>query len=157
LNCIEARDYVNRAKYISLSPLTLKLVDDFDPGYSFVDIHLNRHLVTSEKKTRLLPLLPLQYFPIIWVSDTPPHGEAQMSIGSKRITIRIGDELNAMVSDAVERRNNGSNQSKHWTTSEYIIQAIVEKLNHDNRSKGDDTKIRQLLVCENEAREVWEE
>ncbi len=80
-----------------------------------------------------------------------------MSKGSQRITIRIPDELREDLDNAVDKRNDPKTQTKHWTLTEYIVQAIVEKLNHDNRSCKRDYRKRQCLPSENMRREYWEE
>lgn len=80
-----------------------------------------------------------------------------MSKGTNRITIRVPDDLREDIASAVERRNNTSNQTKHWTMTEYIIQAVVDKINHDSRSRGCDERKRQEQPAENFPREYWGE
>lgn len=80
-----------------------------------------------------------------------------MSQGSHRITLRIGDELRADIDEAVTKRNDASGATKFWTVSEYCIQAIVDKLNHDRRSRRADDRRRQAKVDDNLPREYWEE
>lgn len=58
-----------------------------------------------------------------------------MSKGSKVIIVRIGDALDAAVRSAVQKRNDGPNQVRHWTVSEWVRQAIIDKLAHDKRSR----------------------
>jgi hypothetical protein len=80
-----------------------------------------------------------------------------MSKGTNRITIRVPDALRDDIADAVEKRKADPMMSKQWTMTEYIVQAIVDKLNHDRRSRKDDGKRRQLKQESNEPREYWEE
>lgn len=80
-----------------------------------------------------------------------------MSLGSKRITIRVGDEICDDIRRAVELRNDPKTQTKHWTMTEYVIQAIVDKLNHDLRGRRRDERKRQAKIDDNQPREYWEE
>lgn len=80
-----------------------------------------------------------------------------MSKGSTRITIRIGDDLLEEIKATVHRRNNAKNQKKHWDKTEYIIEAIVDKLNHDRRSRSDAERFRHSKPDDNMPREVWTE
>lgn len=77
-----------------------------------------------------------------------------MSKGSKRVTIRIGEELLRKMHEAVDRRNNRSNAAVCWSVSEFVVQAVVDKLNHDLRSARKPIKIRQVKTGENTNRDV---
>jgi len=54
-----------------------------------------------------------------------------MSLGSKRITIRVGDELYDDVAEAVRQRNELSGAKKYWTVTEYVIDALVDEALED--------------------------
>lgn len=80
-----------------------------------------------------------------------------MSIGSRRITIRVGDAMLDDIRRSVDKRNNSDGQTKDWTVTEYVIQAIVDKLNHDSRSSRRDERKFQVKIDDNLPREYWEE
>lgn len=80
-----------------------------------------------------------------------------MSLGSKRITLRIGDAMRDDIEDSVRKRNDANGATKFWTISEYCIQAIVDKMNHDRRSRKSDDRRRQAKIDDNQPREYWEE
>lgn len=80
-----------------------------------------------------------------------------MSIGSKRITLRIGDAMLSDVRDAVKLRNDNPKATRHWTVTEYVLEAVVNKLNHDRRSnRKSDRRRQELPVDGNEPREYEE-
>jgi len=80
-----------------------------------------------------------------------------MSRGSHRITIRIGTEMRDDIDLAVTCRNSLSGNLKNWTVSEFVIQAIVDKLNHDRRGRRAADRRRQQKIDDNQPREYWEE
>jgi len=77
-----------------------------------------------------------------------------MNNGSKRITIRIGDELLQLVREEVAKKTNSPATGGNWTVSEWILQAVVEKLNHARRSRGSDERVTHLVVDENAPRVI---
>ncbi len=80
-----------------------------------------------------------------------------MNAGSSRITLRIGDDLRALIDAAVDKRNNGSITKKHWKLTDYCIQAILDKLNHDRRSCEAEERVVQEIVAPNTPRIITEE
>ena len=109
----------------------------------------------NRKNKGQLPLLSFSVDPRMWVSDTHIQEKA-MNKGSKRVTIRIGDELLELVREELDRRST-SPALEPWTVSDYIIQAVAEKLSKARRSRGDDAQVRQEKVNEYLPREVTEE
>jgi len=79
-----------------------------------------------------------------------------MNKGSKRVTIRIGDQLLELVREELDRRSTSA-AVEPWTVSDYIIQAVAEKLSKARRSRGDEAQVRQEKVNEYLPREVSEE
>jgi len=57
-----------------------------------------------------------------------------MSKGNAVWTVRIGVPLSEAIEDAIERRNKHS-RAEPWTFSDFIRQAIQEKLAHMSRSR----------------------
>lgn len=57
-----------------------------------------------------------------------------MSKGNPRVTVRLEPRLLESVASAVDKRNAGCVTIRHWTLSDYIVQAIRDKLAHDRRS-----------------------
>jgi hypothetical protein len=72
---------------------------------------------------------------MIGVSDTYTKG-IPMSKGSTRVTVRMGDEIIAAIQAQVHALNMRPGANRDWTISEYIIQSVVAKLRHTQRSKG---------------------
>lgn len=79
-----------------------------------------------------------------------------MSEGSHRFTVRIGDELRAEMEETITRLNANPMAKRSWTLSEFIVQAIVEKLSHDKRSRGERKKVTAEKPDENMPREIQE-
>jgi len=77
-----------------------------------------------------------------------------MNKGSTRVTIRIGDELLQAVRDEVAKKTSSPSSGGSWTASEWIIQAIVDKLNHARRSRGQEEKVTHLVTDENAPRVI---
>ncbi len=77
-----------------------------------------------------------------------------MSIGSKRVTIRMGDDLVDLIREAVKRRNDASNATQEWKLSDYVIEAVKDKLNHDRRSRNAGEKVQVVKIADNMPREV---
>ena len=59
-----------------------------------------------------------------------------MNKGSKRVTVRMGDEMISAIRAQVKHLNADPGANREWTLSEYILQACVEKLRHAQRSRG---------------------
>ena len=79
------------------------------------------------------------------------------SLGSTRKTIRIGDDMLALVQEQIERRNKTKPAERPWVFTDYVMQAIADKLSHDRRGRKEATKIVQEKCDENMPREVFEE
>jgi len=109
----------------------------------------------SKKNKGDCPLLSFSVDPRMGVSDTPIQEKA-MNKGSKRVTIRIGDQLLELVREELDRRSTSA-AVEPWTVSDYIIQAVAEKLSKARRSRGDEAQVRQEKVNEYLPREVSEE
>jgi len=77
-----------------------------------------------------------------------------MSKGSKRVTIRVGEELLELIDEAIERHNAVPGIAEHWNRSDFIIKAIEDKLNHGHRSAKRDREVRVIKVDDNMPREV---
>jgi hypothetical protein len=89
------------------------------------------------------------------VSDTP-IGICIMNKGSTRKTIRFGDDLLALIDDELARRN-ARNTVAPITFSDYVLQAIEDKLNHARRSRKEDVKVKVEKIDDYRPREVTEE
>jgi hypothetical protein len=59
-----------------------------------------------------------------------------MNGGSKKATVRFGDELFDEIKERVRVLNERPGASREWTFSEFVVQACVEKLRHTQRSCG---------------------
>jgi len=79
-----------------------------------------------------------------------------MSKGSRRVTIRIGDELLDLVQEAITRHNESTNSAEPWTLSDLIVKAIGDKLNHGHRSARRERIVDVIKVADNEPRVVEE-
>jgi hypothetical protein len=64
-----------------------------------------------------------------------------MNKGSKRITVRVGDELLEEMRACVERLNSNPTAAREWSVTEFVIQAIVEKIKHGRRSRNLDASV----------------
>jgi hypothetical protein len=73
------------------------------------------------------------------------------------MTIRIGDEMRDDIAAAVNARNKAFGNQKIWTLTEFVVQAIVDKLNHDLRGKRQALKKVQEKIDDNMPREYREE
>jgi len=65
-----------------------------------------------------------------------------MSKGSKRITMRLGKELNDLVMEEVARRNKQGGGVTEWNVSDWIASAIIDKINHSHRSRRTGTVVK---------------
>jgi len=59
-----------------------------------------------------------------------------MSAGSPRIVLRVQGEMLARIHAAVEKRNQQPGAVRDWNVTEYVKQAIADKLSHDARSRA---------------------
>ncbi len=57
-----------------------------------------------------------------------------MSKGSKIVNVRIEDQLHERMQEELTRRNELTSQSV-WSMSDYIRQAVMEKIAHADRSR----------------------
>lgn len=73
--------------------------------------------------------------------------------GSSRVTVRIGDEMREAIEEAVKDLNARAGATREWTITEFIVQAVVEKLSHRDRSKGLRIKTTSEKVDDNLPRE----
>lgn len=79
------------------------------------------------------------------------------SKGSKRVTIRIGARMYELVKVQIERRNKAKSAERPWVLTDYIMQAIADKLSHDRRGRKILLKVVQDKCDENVPRIVFEE
>lgn len=79
-----------------------------------------------------------------------------MSIGSKRVTVRVGDDLLDLIDEAVERHNQAPGSIDIWNRSDFIIKAIEDKLNHGHRSARRERQVEVIKVDDYLPREVEE-
>jgi len=77
-----------------------------------------------------------------------------MNKGSKRITVRLGSDLIDMIDDALKTRNEKAVLCDDWNRSDFIVRAIVDKLNHNHRSCGRNLKVVIVKRGENAPTEV---
>lgn len=75
-----------------------------------------------------------------------------MSLGSPKIVVRVPQAVIDDVDASVDRRNKAKNQTKHWSRTEWVMEAIMDKLNHEARSARRERKTRQWQPAENEPR-----
>lgn len=105
----------------------------------------------------IIPLTDIGTSASLWVSDTHKLEGIQMGKGSKRITVRVGEEMYADIIESVTSRNKHKGNQKEWTISEYVVQAIIEKMNHDFRGRRQAIKRTAEKIDDNEPREYLEE
>lgn len=67
-----------------------------------------------------------------------------MNKGSTRVTVRVGDELLERIDAALAKRNDLGGGVEEWKRTDWIIAAIVEKLNHSQRSRRKDSKVEAI-------------
>ena len=79
------------------------------------------------------------------------------SKGSKRVTIRIGDDMLALVQEQIAKRNKAKRAERPWVLTDYLMQAIADKLSHDRRGRKEGIKVVQEKCDENMPREIIEE
>ncbi len=79
-----------------------------------------------------------------------------MNKGSKRITIRVGDEMLELIDEYLETRL-GSSTSERWTRTDFVMQAIAEKLSHSRRSRRQAAQVKQRKIDPYRPREVTDE
>jgi len=79
-----------------------------------------------------------------------------MNAGSKKITVRVGDELLYAIDEAVAQLNSNPLLSQ-ITRSDFVVAAICEKLSHRKRSKRERINVKALKVEEYRPREFSEE
>lgn len=79
-----------------------------------------------------------------------------MSQGSPRITLRLPADLKLHLDAAVQKRNEGNVSPIRWTRTRFIMQAIIDKLNHDRRSAGRPGKFQLGEQFDGFATEFWE-
>lgn len=79
-----------------------------------------------------------------------------MNAGSKKIVARVGDELYDAVKEACEELNSRPCKNREWTITEFVVQALVEKLNHIKRNRKADEKVSSEKVDDFAPRE-WGE
>jgi hypothetical protein len=59
-----------------------------------------------------------------------------MNKGSTKISVRVGDDLLSEIREQVELLNDRPGASREWTVTEYVIQSVISKLRHTQRSRG---------------------
>jgi hypothetical protein len=64
-----------------------------------------------------------------------------MSAGSKRISMRLGKKLNELVMEEVDRRNKQTGGVTEWNVTDWMIAAIIDKINHSHRSRKTGRKV----------------
>jgi len=79
------------------------------------------------------------------------------SLGSKRKTIRIGEDMLALVDEQIKRRNKAKPGERPWVFTDYLMQALADKLSHDRRGRKEAKNVVQEKCDENMPREVFEE
>jgi hypothetical protein len=80
-----------------------------------------------------------------------------MSSGSTRITIRIGDAMLGIMDAEIEKHNSHPACQEEWNRTDFIMQAIAEKLSHFGRGRKDGSQVSQFHTDKNMPREVFEE
>jgi len=58
-----------------------------------------------------------------------------MSAGNKIVNVRFDDSAYARMTEEVERRN-GASRDAVWTVSDYVRNAVLEKIAHSDRGRG---------------------
>ena len=79
-----------------------------------------------------------------------------MSKGTPRITLRVHEALRGEIESAVAARNASKGNQKVWTVTEFIMQAVIDKLNHDRRGKRIDEFLSQEKPDDNMPRIILE-
>lgn len=59
-----------------------------------------------------------------------------MNQGSRKVCVRFGDALITEIREQIKLLNERPGASREWTLSEYVIQAVIAKLRHTQRSRG---------------------
>jgi len=77
-----------------------------------------------------------------------------MSKGSEKVTIRLGASFRHAVEEYCETRKNRAGGIEPWTFSDFVIQAILDKLNHIERSKKSNVKWSMGRIDENGPRRL---
>ncbi len=67
-----------------------------------------------------------------------------MSVGSKIVNVRFEDAFMDRIHEEIERRNEASREAP-WSLSDYIRNAVREKIAHADRSRGQ-KRVRKF-VC----------
>jgi hypothetical protein len=79
-----------------------------------------------------------------------------MNQGSKRVTVRLGDDCVDEIKRACEELNARYDAKREWNTTEFIVQAIVEKLTKLERGRKSDQKF-SLEKVDDFCPRVWGE
>ena len=79
-----------------------------------------------------------------------------MNAGSTRKTVRFGDDMIALIEDELAKRN-ANPTLEPWTFSDYVMQAVAEKLSHARRGRKQDEQVRQQKIDQFRPREVTDE
>ena len=79
-----------------------------------------------------------------------------MNKGSKRLTVRLGEECFEEIKRACGELNERYDKKREWTMSEFVIQAVVEKLSKLERGRRSDATFSSEKVDDFSPR-VWGE
>jgi len=71
-----------------------------------------------------------------------------MNKGSKKITVRLGDELLQRIDDAISALNAKCDQSP-LTRTDFVVRAICHELSHRERSRRTGKKVVAFKTDEN--------
>jgi len=65
-----------------------------------------------------------------------------MAKGSKAISVRLGQGILDRIDAEIQRRNEQPGVDETWSRTDWIIHAIVQKINHSERSRKARTRTR---------------
>lgn len=77
-----------------------------------------------------------------------------MSLGTPRITIRVPEVLIEAMDSVIKSRNQAKAADREWSRTDWIVEAITEKLNKTGYGRKLKLGIRAIKYDDNMPREV---
>lgn len=76
------------------------------------------------------------------------------SLGSPKVVVRVPQEVIDAIDACVESRNEHQSADRPWTRSDWIVEAITDRMNKTGYGRGDKLQIKAVKVDDNAPREI---